>query len=73
MATEILSWDRPGFESRPTTISRPGNSDVQSDPDQIAVMMAPVLTLDGDAARHDLIEEPVELRGIFTYSVLDAG
>jgi hypothetical protein len=36
-------------------------------------MVAPVLTLDGDAARHDLIEEPVELRGIFTYSVLEAG
>src|SRR5258705_9735113 len=51
----------------------PGNCDVYSDPEQIALMVAPVLTLDGDAARHDLIEEPVELRGIFTYSVLDAG
>jgi len=35
-------------------------------------MVAPVLTLDGNAAGHDLVEEPVELRSIFTYPVLDA-
>src|ERR1700730_15057548 len=51
----------------------PGNCDVYSDPDKIALLLASVLTLDGDAARHDLIEEPVELRSIFTYSVLDTG
>jgi hypothetical protein len=50
-----------------------GNCDVYSDPDQIALMVAPVLTLDGDTARHDLIEKPVKLRGIFTYSGLDTG
>jgi hypothetical protein len=50
-----------------------GNRDVESDPEQIALMVPPVLSLDGDAARHDLIEKPVELRGRFTDSVLDAG
>jgi|HubBroStandDraft_4_1064222.scaffolds.fasta_scaffold10964_5 hypothetical protein len=35
-------------------------------------MVAPVLSLDGNAARHDLVEETVELPGIFTDSVLDA-
>jgi hypothetical protein len=35
-------------------------------------MVAPVLLLDGYAAGHDLVEEPVELFGVFTYPVLDA-
>ena len=49
------------------------NRDVESDPEQIALMVAPVLSLDGNAARDDLVEETVELPGILTDSVLDAG
>jgi len=51
----------------------PGYRDIEAYPEQIALMMAPMLTLDGHTAGHDLVEEPVELRGMFAYPVLDAG
>jgi hypothetical protein len=33
-----------------------GNRDVESDPEQIALMVAPVLSLYGNPARRDLVE-----------------
>jgi hypothetical protein len=50
-----------------------GHRDIEPDPEQIALLVAPMLTLDGDSAGHDLVEEPVELLGVFPYSLLDLG
>jgi len=50
-----------------------GDGEVDANPEQIALMVPPVLALDGDPAGHDLVAEPAELLGVLAYPLLDRG